>query len=250
MAITILVVDDESEFPELYKDYLSSFGHTVFTAGNVMDALVIFNQEHCDLVITDLVMPGRNGLDLVKDIRKRNSDIKIVMISAFMTDTQEESVKKVGVDFCLSKPLKLKELKDLISHIVSDKVKSQCVDRSDLQWTDLYNQSMSKETIPLSELIEALRTKNMQSRELDSLDTMICEWIDLVRNGSLDESITIQYVLTDKIFCLNIHNLPDAFYAENKGAWKYPMYLSKKIMNHVDYDANHKRLVLEKIIGA
>ena len=78
---TILVVDDEPKIVTLARDYLEHAGFAVLTAGDGRDALATVRQRRPDLVVLDLGLPGLDGLDVTRELR-RDSTIPIVMLTA------------------------------------------------------------------------------------------------------------------------------------------------------------------------
>ena len=77
----ILVVDDELEIRDLIDRILSQLGHTVFQAGDGLDAQQMLATTTMDLVITDVLMPRCSGLEFVKALRAKGNDIPVVVIS-------------------------------------------------------------------------------------------------------------------------------------------------------------------------
>jgi two-component system alkaline phosphatase synthesis response regulator PhoP len=78
---TILVVDDEPKIATLARDYLEHAGFAVVTAGDGPTALATVRQRRPDLVVLDLGLPGIDGLDVTRQLR-RDSSIPIVMLTA------------------------------------------------------------------------------------------------------------------------------------------------------------------------
>ncbi|MCB0000004.1 MAG: response regulator, partial [Anaerolineales bacterium] len=76
----ILVVDDEPKIVKLARDYLERGGYRVAQASNGSDALAAFRQEKPNLVVLDLNLPGMDGLDVCRAIR-RESDVPIIMLT-------------------------------------------------------------------------------------------------------------------------------------------------------------------------
>ena len=78
---TILVVDDEPQITQLARAYLEQSGFNVVTARDGQAALTVFRSEKPDLVVLDLGLPGLDGLDVTRAIRK-DSNVPIVMLTA------------------------------------------------------------------------------------------------------------------------------------------------------------------------
>ena len=103
---TILVIDDEESNLLAMKKILEQEAYQVVTAKMATTALTIFRRQAFDLVLTDLRMPGVSGLELLRAIRKDNSSVPVVMLTAYGTVSDAVEAMKLGaVDF-LSKPLR------------------------------------------------------------------------------------------------------------------------------------------------
>ena len=107
MRHKILVVDDCREFRELILDYLERRGYEVSSAGDGYDAIEQFERDSPDLLITDLAMPGKNGMQLSQAIR-RSSSVPIVVMSAHGAGWRSR-VFRSGADAFVSKPFDLAE---------------------------------------------------------------------------------------------------------------------------------------------
>lgn len=89
----ILIVDDSMTMRQMVNFTLSSAGHTVIEAGNTDDALLNAQKQRFDLVISDVNMPGRSGIELVTELRKL-ADYKFVPIILLTTESQPEMKSK------------------------------------------------------------------------------------------------------------------------------------------------------------
>ena len=78
----ILVVDDTYEILKLVTAQLEHFGHNVIPCMNGHDALNILAQEHCDLLLTDHVMPGITGIELAKRVQQEYPQVAVIIMSA------------------------------------------------------------------------------------------------------------------------------------------------------------------------
>ena len=81
----ILVVDDERSMQEFLEIFLRRQGYDVVTAGDVETALLAFENDDFDLVISDIQMPGRSGLDLLHEIRDRSQETVVLMITVHIS---------------------------------------------------------------------------------------------------------------------------------------------------------------------
>lgn len=107
MPERILVVDDEPNMLRLLKTILGDqTGYEVVTTNNPLEVSNLLQQDHYDLVVTDLKMPLVDGIDLIDIIKKIDSGIPVIIITAYGTiETAEEAVQKGAYDF-ITKPFR------------------------------------------------------------------------------------------------------------------------------------------------
>ena len=109
MAKTLLVVDDEPKIVEICRDYLTAAGFTVVTAGDGLKGLALARKERPDLIILDLMMPGMDGLDVCRELR-RESNTPIIMLTARVEESDKLVGLELGADDYLTKPFSPREL--------------------------------------------------------------------------------------------------------------------------------------------
>jgi DNA-binding response OmpR family regulator len=105
----ILVVDDESKIVQLARDYLQHSGFTVVAAGDGRAALVTARSEKPDLIVLDLGLPGLDGLDVARVLR-RESRVPIIMLTARADESDKLVGLELGADDYITKPFSPKEL--------------------------------------------------------------------------------------------------------------------------------------------
>ncbi|TMD81694.1 MAG: response regulator transcription factor [Chloroflexi bacterium] len=109
MMHTILVVDDEPQLVQLVRDYLEHGGFKVLTAADGSSALRTAATLHPDLVVLDLGLPGMDGLDVTRSLR-RNGAVPIIMLTARADESDKLVGLELGADDYLTKPFSPKEL--------------------------------------------------------------------------------------------------------------------------------------------
>ena len=114
LAKNILVVDDDAKCRDFIKAFLTYKGYTVSLANDAMEALVAIDGTDFDLVITDLMMPGINGLDFLKRLKARQAEAVVIVSSAFSSAESTANLLRAGAYSCLDKPFDLQELDALI----------------------------------------------------------------------------------------------------------------------------------------
>ncbi len=109
MPKTILVIDDEPKIAELCRDYLAAAGYAVLTAGDGPQGLALARRERPDLVVLDLMLPGMDGLDVCRELR-RDGNVPVIMLTARVEETDKLIGLELGADDYLTKPFSPREL--------------------------------------------------------------------------------------------------------------------------------------------
>ncbi|MCA9403123.1 MAG: response regulator transcription factor [Candidatus Omnitrophica bacterium] len=110
MKKTILIAEDNVAILTGLTDFLTHEGFDVVTATDGESALKLYEEGHPDLLILDIMMPGISGWDVCKEIRKKDSSLKIIMLTAKGEETDKVVGLEMGADDYLVKPFSLKEL--------------------------------------------------------------------------------------------------------------------------------------------
>lgn len=105
----ILIVDDEAQIARVLRTSLQSNGHEVTVAHDGLDGLEQFRKVQPDLVITDLAMPGMDGIELTREIRQR-SQVPIIVLSVRNNDASKVAALDEGADDYITKPFSIQEL--------------------------------------------------------------------------------------------------------------------------------------------
>ena len=105
----VLVVDDDVKTVELVKLYLNRDGYRVLTAYDGIEALRLAREGRPDLIVLDLMLPGMDGLEVCRTLRKE-SDVPIIMLTAMTTDQDKLNGLELGADDYMTKPFSPREL--------------------------------------------------------------------------------------------------------------------------------------------
>ncbi len=117
---SVMVVDDEEELAHLFMELLKGSGYNTVAFTDPLLALEHFrsNPEQYSLILSDLIMPGMNGIELAKRIRDYNSRVKILLITAFYdieNQNNDADLKEANISTVLKKPIKLTELRTQVN---------------------------------------------------------------------------------------------------------------------------------------
>src|SRR5512145_2988591 len=110
VAGRVLVVDDERFFQELFREVLQAAGHQVRVAASGEEALKLMAEEHFDVLLTDVVMPGMDGVALVREAKKRDPDLEALAVTGHDDVRLAVQAMKAGCGDFLTKPADRAEL--------------------------------------------------------------------------------------------------------------------------------------------
>lgn len=112
----ILVIDDEDDVRNIFRMLLESEGFRVREACDGEEGIHLFKKDPADIVITDIIMPRKNGFEVIEELRRLNPEVKIIVISgSHVCDSGlVRNGKPLEVDAALHKPI---EIYDLLSEV-------------------------------------------------------------------------------------------------------------------------------------
>ena len=123
----ILVVDDESSIIDFLRLLLEDEGYEVAAATSMQEGSKAFGEGSYDLVLCDIMMPDGNGLDLLREIKERDSSASVIMMTAYASTTTAIEAMKSGAYDYVSKPFDVEELKVVIQKALE---KAELVDEN------------------------------------------------------------------------------------------------------------------------
>ena len=113
----ILVIDDDESIRAVFTRFLSAQGYRVVCADNGKEGLRLLESDPPDLVITDIMMPEADGLEVVMAIRQKDKKLPVIAISGGMRAAPMDflpMVKKFGADTVLYKPVEMEDLLEVV----------------------------------------------------------------------------------------------------------------------------------------
>jgi CheY-like chemotaxis protein len=124
----ILVIDDEPSILLMIKKMLEKAGHVVDMALNGKEGMQIFENNKADLLITDIIMPEKEGLETIVEMKKKYPDLKIIAISGggrISADGYLPGAKLLGANMVFQKPLVQKEFLEAVASLLDDQIEKK-----------------------------------------------------------------------------------------------------------------------------
>lgn len=119
----ILIIDDEPQIRSMLTLMLERDGYEVVEAPDGVEGIKIYRQNPVDLIITDLIMPNKDGIGMIIDLKKEFPDVKIIAMSGGglnKPDGYLKGAKKLGASCTLTKPIDREEMLQAVREILKD----------------------------------------------------------------------------------------------------------------------------------
>ena len=139
MKKNILIVDDERKIREMVKTYLVNEGYYIFEAADGKEALETVKKERIDLVLLDIMMPGMDGYQTLREIRSIHRKLPVIMLTAKAEEVDKLLGLEMGSDDYITKPFSLRELvarmKAVLRRIQGDDefIEDDIIERGDIK---------------------------------------------------------------------------------------------------------------------
>ncbi|WP_419771261.1 MAG: response regulator transcription factor [Candidatus Marinarcus sp.] len=179
--LTILYIEDEIVIRENITNVLKLFCKEVYTCENSEEALKYFNEKSINIIISDINLPNKNGLDFAKEIRTINKTIPIILLTARIdTKCLIEATKLKLVDY-LIKPINFTELEDALKRCTLEIIENGSYEITFLN-NAIYN--VQEKTLYKNDIKE-----NLTSKELALLEYLLNNKTRVVSQEELQENI-------------------------------------------------------------
>ena len=123
--LEILIVEDDAALAENLTEILCGFGFGVSTVESAEGALAHLENRPVDCILTDLKLPGKGGIELIEELRKRDSAVPAIVMSGFVEQSCLDRANSLGVIDVQSKPVDLPRLQTTLSELVDLRASSR-----------------------------------------------------------------------------------------------------------------------------
>lgn len=117
-ARRVLVIDDEPDMLDILRDLLESERFAVEVVDSGEQAIELFRRDPFDVAITDLRMPGIDGLETLQELRRLDPQLPVIVVTGFTSTDTERQCREAGAFECLHKPVDLDDLLRIVGEAV------------------------------------------------------------------------------------------------------------------------------------
>lgn len=168
MSKTILAIDDEPHMLKLLERIITEkTSYTITTLNNSLEIENVLNQNQFDLIVSDLMMPGNDGLDILKMVKEKDRPEEVIIITAFGSIESATKAITMGAFDYITKPFK----KEQIIHTIDRAMKCHCIKGKARKWKEILD------TKPFSKAQEKFEVEYIKymAEQIDSTLKMIAE---------------------------------------------------------------------------
>lgn len=206
----VLVVDDEEKVVFFLRESLEELGDnfTIGTARSAEEALEKLEEQPYDLVISDLRMPGADGLDLLRKVKEKNPDTRLVLMTAYGSDDVEAEARRLEIFEYITKPFHVSDLIEVARDALADAPRSQTAGVA------LSGEQLEQINRPLSNLrfevgAQCILLADMEGRVVAEVgitqEMDMGTFMPLVADGLTTVSRMAQYLQDQETFTLNFY---------------------------------------------
>lgn len=116
--IKILVVDDKKVIQDFFDFTLGFYGHDITVLHNPNDVAVLIKEKAFDIVFLDMIMPDRDGIEVLKDIKHAVPQLPVVMMSGYSVQEKKDEAIRLGAKLCLKKPFEVEDIRRAIKEVI------------------------------------------------------------------------------------------------------------------------------------
>ncbi|OGX27432.1 MAG: hypothetical protein A3D10_09435 [Omnitrophica WOR_2 bacterium RIFCSPHIGHO2_02_FULL_48_11] len=116
--LKILVVDDKKVIGDLFDFTLGYGGHLITVVSSAREAIEVLKTQDFDIAFVDIVMPEKDGVELLREVRILSPRLPIVMMSGYSVDEKKEKARELGAITCLKKPFEIDDVKKIIKSTI------------------------------------------------------------------------------------------------------------------------------------
>ncbi len=120
--LNILVVDDKKVIGDFFNLTMGYYGHQITVVHDLPQALEAVKLNEFDIAFMDMVMPGQDGVEVLKQVKAIIPGLAVVMMSGYSLDEKRQQAKRLGAVDCLKKPFEVDDIRRVIKEAIGQEI--------------------------------------------------------------------------------------------------------------------------------
>ncbi len=116
-VLKVLVIDDKQIIRDVFEMTLGKLGHQITWVDNAQEAFELAKGDF-DIAFLDIIMPDKDGVDLLQEIKAINPQLPVVMMSGYSVEEKKEKIRTLGVGLCLDKPFLMDQVRQIVKEAI------------------------------------------------------------------------------------------------------------------------------------
>ena len=120
--LNILVVDDKKVIGDFFDLTMGYYGHKITVVHNLSDTLRALKQHQFNIAFIDMMMPGCDGVDVLKEVRANAHELPVVMMTGYSLEDKRQQAIRLGAVGCLKKPFEVEDIRRVIKEVIQEDI--------------------------------------------------------------------------------------------------------------------------------
>ena len=120
--LKILVVDDKKVIGDFFNLTMGYYGHHITVVHDLPDTLKAIKDHHFDIAFMDIMMPGKDGVEVLKEVKAVAPELPVVMMSGYSMDEKRRQARHLGAVDCLKKPFEVEDIRRVVKETIGEEI--------------------------------------------------------------------------------------------------------------------------------
>ena len=120
--LNILVVDDKKVIGDFFNLTMGYYGHQITVVHDLPDTMEAIKRQRFDIAFMDMVMPGHDGVEVLKEVKAMTPQLAVVMMSGYSLDEKRQQASLLGAVDCLKKPFEVDDIRRVVKEAIGQEI--------------------------------------------------------------------------------------------------------------------------------
>jgi len=122
MKLKILVVDDKKVIGDFFDLTMGYYGHQITVVHDFLHALEAVRRDQFDIAFMDMMLPDKDGVEILKEVKAINPSLPVVMMSGYSLDEKRQEARRFGAVDCLKKPFEVDDIRRVVKAAIGQEI--------------------------------------------------------------------------------------------------------------------------------